>query len=208
MASGDRYVEITREDLESWLRSNFGSGWNRDQRTAGVYLIHLSDSVAVKLTSSIGRNDRNKGLGKASMKLSLVSRLINRPPLNAKARDRKSFMRTKGWKKTWLAGVRHWQGVYEKSADFYDSIGRGEEPNKRNTNQKSYEPDPETLRKLRELWVAAKNDNYVRGFAEDVGKKIKDRPLTDKQQAFAEKQFRQYRISTERVVARYLKGLQ
>ncbi len=205
MPKGDRYVDITREELEDWLRTNFGNGWNRDTKYKGVYLIHMSESVAVKLTSTIGVTGQVRGLGKASMKLSLVSRKIDRPPLNAKARDRKSFMRTKGWKKTWLAGVRHWQGVYENNADFYDTIGAGEKPQSRT---KEYIPNNEMLRKLRELWVAARgrSDDWTQGFAESVGKQVKNRPLTKKQEDLANRKFREYRISTSRVASRFLGG--
>ena len=205
MAKGDRYVEITREDLEGWLRSNFGSKWNRDTKYQGVYLIHLSDAVAIKLTSTIGATGQVRGLGRASMSLSLVSRLIDRPPLNRKAKDRKSFMRTKGWKKTWLAGVRHWQGVYEKSADFYDKIGRGEDPSSKPSAGNAYQPDEEFLGKLRQLWVAARgrSDDWTQEFAASVGKQVKQRPPTDKQKSLAERKFREYRIA-QRVASRFL----
>ena len=202
MAAGDRYVQIGREDLEGWLRRNFGSKWNRDQQFQGVYLIHLSDSVAIKLTSSIGRTDQVRGLGKASMKLTLVSRITGRT-LNRKDKDRKSFMRTKGWEKTWLAGVRHWETIYQKYPDFYDRIGRGEDT-KEKSQERSQAPsrsqsqtDDPFVSRLRLLWQAANKagDNYVTGFAEDVGKRSQGgREPTERQRAFAEKQFRKYRI--------------
>lgn len=199
MATGDRYVQISREELEEWLRRNFGRDWSRDQKYAGIYLVHLSDSVAVKLSSSIGATSQVRGLGKASMKLTLVSRITGRV-LNAKAKDRKSFMRTKGWKKTWLAGVRHWEGVYQKYPDFYDRIGRGEEaePKQQESGDSGSSPssDGVFLGRLRQLWLAAKaaNDSYVQRFAEDVGKRAKTRQPSDKQIAFAEKMFRKYDI--------------
>jgi len=207
MAAGDRYVQISREELEDWLKRNFGRNWSRDQKYAGIYLIHLSDSVAVKLSSSIGATSQVRGLGKASMKLSLVSRITGRV-LNAKAKDRKSFMRTKGWRKTWLAGVRHWEGVYQEYPDFYDRIGRGEDPPERQQAQ-DYQPDEDFLQRLRDLWVAAKasGDSYVQQFAADVGQKIKERPLTSKQKAFAERQFQTFRVANRhaarRVASRY-----
>ncbi len=202
MAAGDRYIQISREDLEGWLRRNFGSKWSRDQQYQGVYHIHLSDSVAIKLTSSIGRTDQVRGLGKASMKLTLVSRVTGRT-LNRKDKDRKSFMRTKGWEKTWLAGVRHWEKVYQKYPDFYDRIGRGEDAQEK-SQERSQAPSPSPsqsddpfISRLRLLWQAANNaqDSYVSGFAEDVGRRSKDgREPSERQRAFAEKQFRKYRI--------------
>lgn len=203
MPAGDRYIQISREDLEGWLRRNFGSKWSRDQQFQGVYLIHLSDSVAVKLTSSIGRTDQVRGLGKASMKLTLVSRVTGRT-LNRKDKDRKSFMRTKGWEKTWLAGVRHWEKVYQKYPDFYDRIGRGEDAEPRSQSS-AYTPDESFIARLRLLWLAASRagDDYVKGFAEDVGKRSKEREPSKNQIAFAEKQFRKYRIRDASVASRY-----
>lgn len=219
MPAGDKYVEITRDDLEGWLRSNFGSDWSRDQRTAGVYLIHLSDSVAVKLISSIGRNDRNMGLGKASVKMMLSSRINPKITLNRKAKDRAFFQRTKNWKKSWLAGIRHWEGVYNKYPDFYDARGRGEEAPTAMQDQVSkpvkseimvqnpHTPDPEMLRKLRDLWRRAKgrNDDWTVQFTESIGKQYKDKPLSPKQKALVEKKLNYYKIS-RKVAARFLSG--
>lgn len=114
------YVEITRVELEKWLKKNFGS-WSRDTSKAGIYFIHLSDRVAVKLSSTQKATDSAVARGRASMNLSLVS-LIDGSLLNRKARDRKYFQRTKNWEQTWKKGVDHWIDVYEAKADFYEKI--------------------------------------------------------------------------------------
>jgi len=123
-----RYVQITREELESWLNSVKSNskikGWSRDQRFKGVYLVHLSEMVSVKLSSTIGTTDDAKGKGKASMNLTLVSRLHPQVVLNKKARDRARFHRTTNWKDTWLEGILHWAKVYDDKADFYDNVAR------------------------------------------------------------------------------------
>jgi len=122
------YVQISRAELESWLDSIKSNpkikGWSRVSGFKGVYLIHLSEMVSVKLSSTIGTTDDAKGKGKASMNLTLVSRLYPSLVLNRKARDRARFHRTTNWKKTWLEGILHWVGVYSDKADFYDNIAR------------------------------------------------------------------------------------
>ena len=114
------YVNISRSDLESWLSSNFGS-WSRVQGRAGVYLIHLSDRVAVKLSSTQKDTGGSVARGGASMNLSLVSR-VDGSLLNRKARDRKYFQRTTNWAKTWKKGVDHWISIYEEKDEFYEKI--------------------------------------------------------------------------------------
>jgi hypothetical protein len=114
------YERITRHQLEGWLnRSPFA--WSRDARTAGVYLVHVSDCVAIKLSSTIGCTDDAVGRGRASMNLSLVSRSTG-SCLNRKARDRKHFQRTSGWQGTWADGLLYWRGVFLKCPAFYDRI--------------------------------------------------------------------------------------
>lgn len=115
------YVNISREMLEDWLTSNFQSNWSRSGSTSGVYLVHLSDKVAVKISSALSSSNRSMGRGQASMNLSLVSRVDGRT-LNAKSRDRKHFQRTTNWKATWLKGVKHWQKVYSEKSDFYNKF--------------------------------------------------------------------------------------
>ena len=114
------YVNITRHELEDWLDYNFGS-WSRVRGKAGVYLIHLSDRVAVKLSSTQKGTGGSVSKGNASMNLSLVS-LVDGSLLNRKARDRKYFQRTVNWRKTWKKGVDHWIKTYEDKEDFYEKI--------------------------------------------------------------------------------------
>jgi hypothetical protein len=115
------YVQINRAELEEWLKDAFGSHWSRDQSKAGIYFIELSDRVAVKLSSTQKGSDSAVSIGRASMKLSLVS-LADGSLLNAKAKDRKHFKRTINWKDTWKKGVDHWVGVYNKNPSFYEKI--------------------------------------------------------------------------------------
>jgi len=114
------YVDISREELEEWLDS-LGKKWTRDRSTAGIYLIHLSDNVAVKLSSTQTSSSSSVGYADASMKLSLVS-LKTGQLLNKKDADRTHFKRTLNWKKTWKEGVAHWESVYDSAKGFYERI--------------------------------------------------------------------------------------
>jgi len=116
------YVQISREELEDWLDdAGFRGKWERDARYAGVYLLALSDSVAIKLSSTIGSKDDAMGRGQASMQLALISR-INGRVLNKKAQGQSHFARTKGWMRNWAAGLDTMKRAYQMASDFYDVI--------------------------------------------------------------------------------------
>lgn len=118
------YVDIKRQDLESWLDSlphTLGRAWERVQGREGIYLIHLSERVGVKLSSTQAYTDTSMGRGRASMNLSLVS-LVDGSLLNRKARDRKHFQRTLNWRTTWQKGIEHWVKVYKDNPTFYEKI--------------------------------------------------------------------------------------
>lgn len=116
------FVQISREELEEWINDiGYRGHWERDPKYAGVYLLKLSPSVAVKLSSTIGSRDDAMGVGKASMQLALVSTVTGRV-LNKKAQGQSHFKRTVGWKKTWAAGVETIKKAYLGASDFYDVI--------------------------------------------------------------------------------------
>jgi hypothetical protein len=116
------YVQISREELEEWLDAiGYRGKWERDHKYAGVYLIKLSPTVAVKLSSTIGSQDDAMGRGQASMQLSLVS-LVTGRVVNKKAQGQSHFKRTIGWKKTWALGIETMKKAYLSSSDFYDVI--------------------------------------------------------------------------------------
>jgi hypothetical protein len=114
------YARMNRTEIEAWLdNSNFA--WKRDDRTAGIYFLKLSDEVAIKLSTTLSGLDAAMGRGKASTSMMLVS-LVNGRCLNAKAKDRKHFKRTTNWRSTWLAGLRHWEGIFGRCPHFYNRI--------------------------------------------------------------------------------------
>jgi hypothetical protein len=93
-----------------------------------VYLIHVSQFVSVKVSSTLTSRDSAKGKGQASTKLSLVSRLFPRIVLNKKGNKQKSFYRTTNWRTTWKSGVDYLvSNSYAGKADFYDNIARIED---------------------------------------------------------------------------------
>lgn len=166
------YVQISRDDLEEWL-DGLPYQWSRVQGRAGIYLIHLSRSVAVKLSSTIGSNDDARGLGKASMQLSLVSRITGQV-LNKKAQGQSHFKRTKNWRATWLDGIRRMQGAYMKAQGFYDAIAEIED---RDRYKK------ETLGKIESVdgW---RNHDILSDFHKKV---MQDGVLTSKQMALVDR---------------------
>lgn len=125
MATRTDYVKITKAEIEAWLTANYKGKWELKDPTKGIYLVKLSDEVAIKFSSTVTKHAAVRAYAKASVSMMLVS-LINGRCLNAKAKDRKHFQRTKGWKTTWLSGLRHWEGVYGKCPHFYNRIAHQE----------------------------------------------------------------------------------
>lgn len=124
------YVQVSREELEDWLDSiGYRGNWERDVRYSGVYLIHVSPTVAIKLSSTVGSSDEAMDVGRASMQLALVSRVTGRV-LNKKAQGQSHFKRTLNWKKTWAAGIETMKKAYLLSSDFYDVISTIEDREK------------------------------------------------------------------------------
>jgi len=116
------WVPITRDDLETWMDGLPLDGkWRFQTGRAGVYLLPLSDKVAVKLSSTIGSSDDAMGRGEASMNLALVS-IVTGQVLNKKAMGQSRFHRTTNWRRTWRDGFDRMADAYLKSQGFYDAI--------------------------------------------------------------------------------------
>ena len=117
------YVRVTRDELEDWFDTlpNMRGKWKLKPGRAGVYLLPLSDTVAVSFSSTIGTKDDAMGRGKASMKLSLVS-LVTGQVLNKKAMGQSHFNRTTNWRTTWVKGFDRMKDAYLKAKSFYDTI--------------------------------------------------------------------------------------
>ena len=116
------YAQIDRDELETWMSTlRLNDKAYRAPNKAGIYMLPFSDTVACKLSSTIGTSDDAMGRGMASMQLSLVSRVTGQT-LNKKAQGQSHFKRTLNWKKTWAEGVERMRDAYAKSAGFYDAL--------------------------------------------------------------------------------------
>lgn len=116
------YVQISRDELEKWLdKLPLQGKWKVKKGYAGIYLLPLSDTVGVKLSSTIGSKDDAMGRGRASMQLALVS-LVTGHVLNKKAQGQSHFKRTTNWKDTWRKGFDRIKQAYLKAQGFYDAI--------------------------------------------------------------------------------------
>lgn len=114
------YIEITRAEFEDWL-STLSHKWSRDHHTAGIYYVHLSDRVAVKISSSIGKNDSAMGRAAASIEIVLASRVTGKT-LNRKGGEQSRYHRTKNWRSNLAGGISHWEQVYKGAQEFYERI--------------------------------------------------------------------------------------
>lgn len=118
------YVDISRDDFEDWL-STQGRKWSLKPGTAGVYQLHLSDSVAVEINSTLGRAGQNMGRANASMSMKLVSTVTGQT-LNRKAQGQKYFTRTQNWRANLAKGVERMKAAYKKASSFYEAIAEVE----------------------------------------------------------------------------------
>jgi hypothetical protein len=120
------YVEISRKDLEDWLDSiGFQGKWKRDERTAGIYLISIGPTVAIRLASTIGRGEVGRGVGEGSMHLTMLSSLIPEArfgTLNKKVMEGRRFNRTINWRKNWIEGIDIIRNEYNSKPQFYERI--------------------------------------------------------------------------------------
>jgi hypothetical protein len=155
-STGDRYVEITREDFEKWLDASKSAlsakKWEKLPHRVGGYLIHLNDLVGIHVATSLHSGDRVMDVGDGSMKLRLVS-LVHGRVLNKKATGKQYFQRTKNWQKTLLKGCQDLKRAYDQSKDFYDQIAVIED-------QKAYIADKMKRIEAHE-WLLNKNE-FVR----------------------------------------------
>lgn len=165
------YVQISREDFEGWLKS-LPYKWERVSGKAGVYLVKLSDKVAVQVSSSIGSRDDAMGRGKGAIHMKLVS-LINGRTLNKKAQGQSRFNRTKNWKTNLKKGVESFKSAYMKAKSFYDKLADNDPAKHKDRWTKEIESIPN--------W---ESDKLLHSFHEQLGK---GHMLSDKQESIIER---------------------
>jgi hypothetical protein len=171
---GNNYVDITKEDFEQWLKQiPYVKTFKIQPGTRGVYIIPLSKSVAISITSTLGMTSQTKGYAKASMKMRLVS-LISGRVLNKKAQGQNHFKRTLNWRVTWKKGLDRLRDTYLKAATFYDRIASVEDRDK-------YQRDMITKITSIQDWQSNK-------FLEDLHSKVSQGMiLSEKQEAAIDK---------------------
>ena len=114
------FVQFTRDEFESWLTS-VGHKWKVKPGTAGIYVIPLSDTVAVEVSSSMtGRGDVVDYAG-ASMGARLVS-LVTGFTLNKVAQGQNHVKRTINWRDNLGKVIDRLIDAYRKSSAFYDAL--------------------------------------------------------------------------------------
>lgn len=117
-----RYVEITREEFEEWM-DRVADQWERDPDYEGIYLIPMSEHVAIKVSSTLSSADQNVERGEASAQFTLVSRHHGHV-LNRRAQQQSHFQRTKNWRQNWKKGVERMKNAYHDCPSFYDQLGQ------------------------------------------------------------------------------------
>lgn len=116
------YVDITRDEFEGWLNSTkFRGKWSQKKGTAGIFVLPLSETVAIELSSSLSGKGETMGHGEASMSMKLVS-LITGQTLNKVAQGQNHWKRTINWAKNLEVGLDRMEDAYRKSSAFYDAI--------------------------------------------------------------------------------------
>lgn len=114
------YVQFTRGEFEDWLTSS-GFKWEQKRGTVGVYVIPMSDTVAVEVSSSMtGRDDVVEYAG-ASMGARLVS-LVTGFTLNKVAQGQNHVKRTTNWRDNLGKVIDRIVDAYRKSSAFYDAL--------------------------------------------------------------------------------------
>lgn len=114
------YVQFTRGEFEDWLTSS-GFKWEQKRGTVGVYVIPMSDTVAVEVSSSMtGRDDVVEYAG-ASMGARLVS-LVTGYTLNKVAQGQNHVKRTTNWRDNLGKVIDRIVDAYRKSSAFYDAL--------------------------------------------------------------------------------------
>jgi len=114
------YVQITREELEDWLRAEAPQAIRSEDHT-GVYIIPVSSNVAVYLSTSIGSEDKAVAKGRGACHMKLVSRITDRT-LNRKGLQQTRYNRTSGWRKNWMEGMARMVAVYTEHREFYERL--------------------------------------------------------------------------------------
>ena len=124
---GSRYVAITRQEFEQFLRS-VRKPFSLKSGTKGIYLIELSENVALAVNSTIG--DEVRGLGKASIQLNFVSLhpqkfhkiIYGYKKIMARVVGKKYLQRSTNWRNTLKDAIDKCIAYYEQGSTWFEKI--------------------------------------------------------------------------------------
>lgn len=123
MPAGDRYVEVTLDDMDAFLRRAFRALKPKKGESRGevYYDLNLSDDeVIVRVWTSIRpRSEAGAGLGEDAIRVTMITK--NGKPLMPKG---KIVMRTKNWRDALQDRIEDLHEVYESQADYWKSRRR------------------------------------------------------------------------------------
>lgn len=120
------YVKITRQEFEDWLYA-LCPVFERDEETEGLYRCPVSPYVAVKISTTLGRNDavirKNQGRCRMSMVRRDNGKELRKPQTSSNpSYDRCN--RTVGWRDNWADALRGLFASFKGDRDHYNKLGR------------------------------------------------------------------------------------
>lgn len=120
------FVKISRDEFEDWLYE-ICPVFERVEKTEGVYLCPVSDHVAVKVSSTIGRSGKVVDRGNGACRMSFVSRhnprALPKPPKTSDPAYQILY-RTKNWAKNWRRALEGFFASLRKHQAYYDTLAQ------------------------------------------------------------------------------------
>lgn len=218
------FVQLTRADIENWLNTfpAFRNKWKLADDSAGIYLLPLSENVAIKFSSTVGRTDDALGRANASAQFRLVSLKVKvrgyYKVINGKAQGQRHFARTTNWAKNWRKGIDRMQAAYVKAAGFYERIALEGAPNQTPAPKAPAPPPKPTrspeqeafLKRLDALEAATQDNDFFQGLLKNVRRYIENGwPLTAPMKVKLREGLTRYRVGEviqQNVARRYMSG--
>lgn len=122
------YVQLTREEFEAWL-GTLGHRWHLKPGKVGIYVVELSERVAIEVASSMTGRDDVVDRAQASMGVKLVSRITGFT-LNKKAQEQSHVKRTINWRDNLRKVYDRMIDAYRRSESFYEALAEIEDRDK------------------------------------------------------------------------------
>lgn len=119
------YVQLTREEFEQWL-GTLGHPWHLKSGKVGIYVVKLSQNVAIDVSSSMTGRDDVVNRAQASMGVKLVS-LVTGQTLNKKAQEQSHVKRTTNWRDNLRKVFDRMLDAYRKAESFYEALAEIED---------------------------------------------------------------------------------